>query len=44
MEAHVKDIRHLREVIYRKNKGVDDFEFFEVNYFDAAEVMDPKVR
>jgi hypothetical protein len=41
LHAHIKDITHLKESLYRRDKG-GDYEFYEVDYF--AEVVDPSVR
>jgi hypothetical protein len=36
-------VTHLRESLYRKKEG-ENFEFFEVSYFDAATIVDDQTN
>ena len=42
--GYLKDIHHLREMVFRKDFVLDDHEFYEVQYLDTTLVLDPNLR
>ena len=41
--GYLKDVQHMKEMIYR-NKGVEEIQFYEVQYFDMNLIVEDNVR